>query len=147
MIISVRADTEDAGAGKSVESDDVAVGDDEEQHDEVHSADPHESMPAQHRDLIDSVPPFISPTSWMVMANPASSDALKAFQWKGERLALKFEGGWSTASYRRGCNRREAPEGYDLRSASCYCPCTIDNSTKQIAHMLDLQEYGVTRNW
>jgi hypothetical protein len=48
------------------------------------------------------------------MANPSSSDALKAFQWKGKRLAMKFEGGWSTASYKRACTRREAPEGYHL---------------------------------
>jgi hypothetical protein len=46
------------------------------------------------------------------MANPASSDALMAFQWKGKRLAMTFEGGLSTSSYRRACNRREAPEGY-----------------------------------
>ena len=70
-------------------------------------------MPAQ-QNLTDSVPPFIAPTSWIVMANPASSEALKAFQWKGKRLAMKFEGGWSTASHKRACTRREAPEGYHL---------------------------------
>ena len=57
---------------------------------EVHSADLHESIPVQ-QDLIDSVSPFIVQTSWMTMANPESSDELKA---------MKFEGGWSTASYR-----------------------------------------------
>ena len=53
----LHAHTENTGAGKSVESDDVAVDDDEEQRDQVYSADPHESMPVQ-QDLIDDVPPF-----------------------------------------------------------------------------------------
>ena len=74
--------------------------DDESEDDESHSADLHERMPAQ-QNLMDSVPPFVPPTSWIVMAHPASSDALKSFQWKGKRLAMKFEGGWSTASYKR----------------------------------------------
>ena len=72
------------------------------------------------------VPPLIAPQLWIVMANPASSDALMAFQWKGKRLAMTFEGGLSTASYRRACNRREAPEGYDLFYYK-------DEGTKQVA--------------
>jgi hypothetical protein len=71
----------------------------------------------------------------MVMTNPVSSDALKAFQWKGKRLDMKFERGCSTASYKRACNRRETPEGYDLFYYK-------DKGTKQIVHMLDLQEYS-----
>ena len=51
---------------------------------------------------------------------------------------MKFEGGWSTASYKRACNRREAPEGYDLFYYK-------DKGTQQIAHVLVLQEYGVTK--
>jgi hypothetical protein len=66
------------------------------------------------QDLLHSVPPFIAPQVWIVMANPARSDALMAFQWKGKRLAMKIEGEWSAVSYRRACNRREAPEGYDM---------------------------------
>ena len=83
----LHAHTENTGARKSVESDDVAVDDGEEQCDQVYSADLHESMTVQ-QDLIGDVPPCIAPTSWMVMVNPASSDALKAFEWKGERLAV-----------------------------------------------------------
>ena len=30
---------------------------------------------------------------------------------EAQRLAMKFEGGWRTASYKRACHRREAPEG------------------------------------
>jgi hypothetical protein len=96
-------------------------------------------MPAQ-QNLMDTVSPFIPPTSWIVIANPSSSDELKAFQWKGKRLTMKFEGGWSTACYKRACNRREAPEGYLLFRYK-------DKGTKCIAHMLDLQEYGVTKKW
>ena len=48
------------------------------------------------------------------MVNPVSINVLKEFQWKGKRLTMKFEGGWSTASYKRACNRRETPEGYDM---------------------------------
>jgi hypothetical protein len=59
------------------------------------------------QNLIDSVPPFIAPTSWIVMASPDSSDALKAFQWKGKKLAMKFGGGWSIASCKRPCSRKE----------------------------------------
>ena len=39
---------------------------------------------------------------------------------------MKFEGGWSTASYRRACNQHEAPEGYDLFYYK-------DEGTKQVA--------------
>jgi hypothetical protein len=53
---------------------------------------------------------------------------------------MKFEGRWSTASYRCACNQHEAPEGYDLFYYK-------DKGTKQIAHMLDLQEHGVTKKW
>ena len=74
------------------------------------------------------------------MTNPDNSAALKAFQWKGKRLAMKFEGGWSTVSYKRTCNRREAPEGYDMFYYK-------DKDNKCITHMLDLQEYGVTKKW
>jgi len=62
-----------------------------------------------------SVSPFIVVTSWITMGNPASSDVLKSFQWKGKRLtAKKFEGGWSTASYKWACNRCEAPEDWQM---------------------------------
>jgi len=44
-------------------------------------------MPVQ-QNLIDDVSPLIAPTSYMLMVNPASIDALKAFQWKGKRLAV-----------------------------------------------------------
>ena len=74
------------------------------------------------------------------MTNPVSSDTLKAFQWKGKRLAMKFEGGWSTSSYKRACTGREAPEGYHLFHYK-------DKGTKDIAHMLDLEDYGVTKKW
>ncbi len=89
---------------------------------------------------MDSVHPFIPPTSWILIANPASSDELKAFQWKGKRLAMKFEGGWSPGCYKRACNRREAPEGHLLFRYK-------DKGTECIAHLLDLQEYGVTKKW
>jgi hypothetical protein len=71
---------------------------------------------------------------------PDSSDALKTFQWKGKKLAMKFEGGWSIASYKRPCSRKEGPEGYHLFHYK-------DKGTKSFAHMLDLQEYGVTKKW
>ena len=135
----LRAMTQDAGAAESAEAGHVGGDDDQAEDDESHSADLHESMPAQHN-LIDSVPPFIAPTSWIVMVNGASSNALKSFQWKGNRLAMKFEGGWSTASYKHACNRREAPEGYDVFYYK-------DKGTKWIALMLDFQEYGVTNKW
>ena len=89
---------------------------------------------------MDSVPPFIAPTSYIVMTSPDSSDALKEFQWKGKKLAMKFEGGWSTASYKRPCTPKEAPEGYQLFHYK-------DKGTKSFAHMLDLQEYCVTKKW
>jgi hypothetical protein len=57
-----------------------------------------------------------------------------------KRLSMKFEGRWSTARYKRVCNRCEAPEGYLLFRYK-------DKGTKCIAHMLDLQEYGVTKEW
>ncbi len=53
---------------------------------------------------------------------------------------MNFEGGWSTASYKRACNRREAPEGYHLFRYK-------GKGTKWIAHMLHFQEYGVTKKW
>ena len=59
---------------------------------------------------------------------------------KGKRLGMKFEGGWSTASYKRACTLREAPEGYHLFRYK-------DKGTKDIAHMLDLEDYGVTKKW
>ena len=131
--------TQNAGAAESAEAGHVGGDDDEAEDDESHSADLHERMPAQ-QNLMDSVPPFVPPTSWIVMAHPASSDALKSFQWKGKRLAMKFEGGWSTASYKRACTGREAPEGYHLFHYK-------DKGTKDIAHMLDLEDYGVTKKW
>ena len=135
----LRAMTQNAAGPRSAEAGDVGGDDDEVEDDESHSTDLHESMPAQ-QNLMDTVSPFIPPTSWIVIANPSSSDELKAFQWKGKRLAMKFEGGWSTACYKRACNRREAPEGYLLFRYK-------DKGTKCIAHMLDLQEYGVTKKW
>ena len=36
--------------------------------------------------------------------------------------------------------RTEAPEGYDLFYYK-------DRDTKKIAHLLDLEEYGVTKKW
>ena len=53
---------------------------------------------------------------------------------------MKFQGGWSTASYKRACSRSEAPEGYHLFRYK-------DKRTECIAHMLDLQVYGVTKKW
>jgi len=53
---------------------------------------------------------------------------------------MKFEGGWSTASYNRPCSRKEGPEGYHLFHYK-------DKVTKSFAHMLDLREYGVTKKW
>jgi hypothetical protein len=135
----LRTMTQNAGAGQTTEGGEVGGDDDESEDDESHSADLHERMPAQ-QNLMDSVPPFVPPTSWIVMAHPASSDALKSFQWKGKRLAMKFEGGWSTASYKRVCTGREAPEGYHLFHYK-------DKGTKDIAHMLDLEDYGVTKKW
>jgi hypothetical protein len=98
-------------------------------------------MPAQ-QNLMDSMSPFIAPTSWIVMTDPVSRNEFKAFQWKGKRLDMKFEGGWSTASNKRACNRRETPEGYHLFRYT-------DKDTKCITHMIDfkLEEYGVTKKW
>ena len=53
---------------------------------------------------------------------------------------MKFEGDWSTVSYKRAYNRRKAPEGYHLFRYK-------DKDTKWIVHMLNLQEYGVTKKW
>ena len=89
---------------------------------------------------MDSVSPFIAPTSYIVMTSPDSSDALKEFQWKGKKLTMKFEGGWIIASYNRPCSRKEGPEGYHLFHYK-------DKGTKFSTHMLDLQEYGVTKKW
>ena len=58
----LRAHPENTGAGKSVDSDDVTVDDDEEQCDQVYITDLNESTPVQ-QDFIDDVPPFIAPTS------------------------------------------------------------------------------------
>jgi hypothetical protein len=46
----------------------------------------------------------------------------------------------SLGSYRRACIRSEAPPGYDLFYYK-------DKGTKTVAHMLDFQEYGVTKKW
>ena len=130
---------QNAGAAQTAEGGEVGGDDDEAEDDESHSADLHEWIPAQ-QNLMDSVPPFVPPTSWIVMAHSASSDTLKSFQWKGKRLGMKFEGGLSTASYKRACTLREAPEGYHLFRYK-------DKGTKDIAHMLDLEDYGVTKKW
>ena len=53
---------------------------------------------------------------------------------------MKFQGGWITASYKRACSRSAAPEGYHLFRYK-------DKGTECIAHMLDLQNYGVTKKW
>ena len=77
------------------------------------------------------------------MVNPVNndtSDVLKTFQWKGKTLDMKFEGGWSVASYRHACIRSEVPAGYDLFYYK-------DKGTKEFAHMFDFQEYGVTKKW
>ena len=58
---------------------------------------------------------------------------------EGQKIG-KFEGGWSIASYKRPCSRKEGPEGYHLFHYK-------DKDTKSLAHMLDLQEYGVTKKW
>ena len=55
-------------------------------------------------------------------------------------MAMKFEGGWSTASYKRPCSQKEGPECYHLFHYK-------DKGTKSLTHMLDLQEYGVTKKW
>jgi hypothetical protein len=34
-------------------------------------------------DLLPIVRPFIAPTRWIVIANPADRHELEAFQWKG----------------------------------------------------------------
>ncbi len=68
------------------------------------------------------------------------SDELKTFQWKGKRLSMKFEGGWNTSSYKRTYSRCVSPEGYDMFYYK-------DKDTKWITHILDLQEYGVTKKW
>ena len=65
--------TQNAGAAQTAEGGEVGGDDDEAEDDESHSADLHERMPAQ-QNLMDSVLPFVPPTSWIVMTNPASSD-------------------------------------------------------------------------
>jgi hypothetical protein len=135
----LRTMPQNAGAAQDAEGGEVGGDDDETEDDESHSADLHERIPAQ-QNLMDSVLPFVPPTSWIVMGHPPSSDTLKPFQWKGKRLGMKFEGGWSTASYKRTCTRKEAPEGYHLFRYK-------DKGTKDIAHMLDLEDYGVTKKW
>ena len=109
----VRSMTQNAGTAQSAEEGDVRGDDDEVEDYESHITDPHESMSAQ-QNLMDTVPPFITPTSLIVMINPVSSSVSKTFQWKGKRLTMKFEGGWSTASYKRACNRCGTSEGYDM---------------------------------
>ena len=74
------------------------------------------------------------------MVNPDNNDALKTFQWKVKRLSMKFEVGWRTESYKRTCNRCEEPEGYHMFYYK-------DKDTKWITHMIDLEEYGVTKKW
>ena len=135
----VHANADNTGAGQRQESEDIGSDDDEAQRDEVPSVDLHETMPVQ-QDLIDAVPPFIPPPKWMVMAHPASRDALQAFQWTGKRLATKFEGGWSTASHKQECKRTEASEAYDWFYYK-------DRGTQKVAHLLDLEDYGVTKKW
>ena len=130
----LRTMTQNAGTAQSTEEGDVGGDDDETEDDESHSTDLHENMSAQ-QNLMDTVSPFIVPTSWIVMVKPPSSATLKVFQWKVKRLTMKFEGGWSTASYKRACTGREAPEGYHLFRYK-------DKDTKDIAHMLDLEDYG-----
>jgi hypothetical protein len=76
--------TQNAAGPRSAEAGDVGGDDDETEDDESHTVDLHESMTAQ-QNLMDTVSPFIPPTSWIVIVNPASSDDLKAFQWKGKR--------------------------------------------------------------
>jgi hypothetical protein len=89
---------------------------------------------------VDSVSPFIVPTSYIGITSPDSSDVLKEFQWKGKKLAMKSEGGWNTGSYKRPCTPEEGPEGYQLFHYK-------DKDTKSLSHILDFQEYGVTKKW
>jgi hypothetical protein len=71
------------------------------------------------------------------MAPPASSDELETFQWTGKRLVTKFEGGWSTSSHKQTCKRTETSEAYDWFYYK-------DRDTQKVAHLLDLEDYGVT---
>ena len=48
--------------------------------------------------------------------------------------------GWSLGSYRRAGIRSETPPGYDLFYYK-------DKGTKTVTHMIDFQEYGVTKKW
>jgi hypothetical protein len=51
---------------------------------------------------------------WMVIMPPDCDDSqqdLDDYSWTGKRLAMKFEGGWSTATYRRKCSRDEGAAG------------------------------------
>ena len=58
----LRGMTQNAAAAQSAQAGVVGGDDDEAEDDESHSADLHESMPAQ-QNLMDSAPPFIAPTS------------------------------------------------------------------------------------
>ena len=60
---------------------------------------------------------------------------------EGQKIG-KFEGGWSIASYKRPCSRKEGPEGYHLFHYK-----DKDTVTMSFANTLDLQEYGVTKKW
>ena len=56
-------------------------------------------------------PAHDSPPPAIIIMPPDSRADLEAYSWTGERLAMKFEGGWSIGSFRRKVKRGE-PEAW-----------------------------------
>jgi hypothetical protein len=71
----------------------------------------------------------------MAIMPPDSQRDLDDYLWTGKRLAMKFEGGWSTATYRPKCSRDEGAAGDQVFHYK-------DKGSALLAHKLVLTEYG-----
>ena len=85
-------------------------------------------------------PAHDSPPPAIIIMPPDSRADLEAYSWTGERLAMKFEGGWSIGSFRRKVKRGEPDVG---QSWFFY----RDKGSVLLAHKLILTECGPSKTW
>ena len=125
-----------SSVGRANSSDDE---DGEELEHDEDAADAAEEARVSAENL-SKVPPFVPASGWIIIMPPDSQQALDSYSWTGKRLAMKFEGGWSTGSFRRKAKRGEREAG---QSWFFY----KDKGSALLAHKLILAECGPSRTW
>jgi len=111
----------------------------EKSQDDEDRADSEEEARVSAENL-SKVPPFVPPAGWIMIMPPDSQEDFDTYVWKGKRLAMKFEGGWSIGSFRRKGRRTEKEAG---QSWFFY----KDKGAALLPHTLMLTECGPSKTW